>query len=83
MMDAPSQFFFGLERRNNQKKIIHCLRSDDGSSFTKAPEIHRYTTQFYKELFKTELVEDPELAPSFLSDLPHLEASSNSQLDAD
>ena len=45
-------------------------------------DIRRYATQFYKGLFNTELVEDPELDASFLSDLTHVEATTNSQLGA-
>ncbi|KAI3357334.1 hypothetical protein L3Q82_015491 [Scortum barcoo] len=29
-MDTPSGFFFGLERKNGQKKVIHALLSDTG-----------------------------------------------------
>ena len=83
LMDAPTQFFFGLERRTGQRKIIHCLRSEDGSSFTETTDIRRYATQFYKGLFNTELVEDPELDASFLSNLPQVEATTNSRLDAE
>ena len=71
-----------LECRNDQRKVIHCRCSEDGSPFTAATDIRRYATQFYKGLFNTELVEDPELDTSFLSDLPQVEASTNSQLDA-
>ena len=76
-------FFFCLKHRNGQRKIVHCLRSEDGSTFTETTDIRRYSTQFFKGLFHTELVEDPELDTSFLSDLPQGEASTNSQLDAE
>ncbi len=29
-MDAPSKFFFSLERKNGQRKSIQCLKSEDG-----------------------------------------------------
>ena len=29
-MDAPSHFFFGLERKSGQKRLMHSLRSDSG-----------------------------------------------------
>ncbi|KAI3369590.1 hypothetical protein L3Q82_024474, partial [Scortum barcoo] len=41
MLDSPSKFFFSLERRNGQRKVIHCLRSDNGSSLTETTEIRR------------------------------------------
>ena len=28
-MDAPSSFFFGLERKNRQRRVIHTLLSDN------------------------------------------------------
>ncbi|KAI3376925.1 hypothetical protein L3Q82_000023 [Scortum barcoo] len=34
-------FFFSLERRNGQRKVIHCLRSDNGSLLTETTEIRR------------------------------------------
>ncbi|KAI3376772.1 hypothetical protein L3Q82_000368 [Scortum barcoo] len=46
-------FFFSLERRNGQRKVIHCLRSDNGSLLTETTEIRRYATGFYRDLFKT------------------------------
>lgn len=33
-MDAPLQFFFSFERKNGQRKIIHSLRSENGSTIT-------------------------------------------------
>lgn len=49
-MDAPSQFF-SLERNNGQRKIIHYLLSENGSTIMETPEIRGYATVFYKELF--------------------------------
>ncbi|KAI3364563.1 hypothetical protein L3Q82_011349 [Scortum barcoo] len=83
MLDSPSKFFFSLESRNGQRKVIHCLRSDNGSSLTETTEIRRYATRFYRDLFKTELVEDPELDSTFLSGLPQVGDSSDSLLSAD
>ncbi|KAI3352308.1 hypothetical protein L3Q82_005171 [Scortum barcoo] len=83
MLDSPSKFFFSLESRNGQRKVIHCLHSDNGSSLTDATEIRRYATGFYRDLFKTESVEDPELDSTFLSDLPQVGDSSDSLLSAD
>ncbi|KAM3870144.1 dendritic cell-specific transmembrane protein-like [Diretmus argenteus] len=69
-MDAPSQFFFGLERKNGQRKIMHSLRTENGSTIVETPEIRRYATSFYRELYKEEYVEDIELAESFYAGLP-------------
>ncbi|XP_071373981.1 CD5 antigen-like [Centroberyx affinis] len=47
------------------------------------PEIRRYATFFYKELFKREYVEDLELAESFYAGLPQVDADTNAVLDAE
>lgn len=83
MMDAPSKFFFGLETKNGQRKIIHSLCAEDGSTLTETSDIRRYATRFYQNLFKTELVEDAELDSAFLSDLPKVGESFDSLLSAD
>ncbi|KAM3866139.1 E3 ubiquitin-protein ligase RNF220a [Diretmus argenteus] len=70
VMDAPSQFFFGLERQNGQRKIMHSLRTENGSTIVETPEIRRYVTSFSQELYKEEYVEDIELAESFYAGLP-------------
>ena len=80
-MDAPSQFFFGLERKNGQRKIIHSLRSADGGTITGTPEIRRYATSFYKDLFREEYVEDTESAAPFYDGLPQVGADNNTVLD--
>ena len=80
-MDAPSQYYFGLGRKNGQKKIIHSIRSEDGSAITGTLEIRRYATCFYRELYKKEYVEDLELAKSFCTGLPRVDADTNTVLD--
>uniref|UniRef100_A0AAV2L4H4 Uncharacterized protein n=1 Tax=Knipowitschia caucasica TaxID=637954 RepID=A0AAV2L4H4_KNICA len=37
-MDVPSQFFFSLEKKNRQKRIIQSLRSDSGRLITDSAE---------------------------------------------
>lgn len=38
-MDAPSKFFFNLEMKKGQSKIIHSLRSAAGQEFTEPADI--------------------------------------------
>ncbi|TWW59346.1 Transposon TX1 uncharacterized 149 kDa protein ORF 2 [Takifugu flavidus] len=83
MMDAPSKFFFSLEQKNGQKKVIHCLRADDSSDITNTARIRRHATCFYKELFKSYAVENPGLETEFLTDLSQVGESSNTLLSAD
>ncbi|KAG7480242.1 hypothetical protein JOB18_046484 [Solea senegalensis] len=40
-MDAPSSFFFGLEKKHGQKKVIHSLLSDTGQELTDPGQIRK------------------------------------------
>ena len=51
-MDAPSHYFFSLERQNGQRKIFHSLRTDTGATVSDPDGICRYAAGFYKELYK-------------------------------
>lgn len=61
MMDAPTKFFFSLESKNGQRKVIHSLRASDWSTITETSRIRKHATDFYRELFKSELVVDTKL----------------------
>ncbi len=69
-MDAPSHFFFGLERKNGQKRLMHSLRSSTGQLLKEPVEIRKCAAVFYEKLFKKEFQENPEVAQSFYRDLP-------------
>lgn len=55
-MDAPSKFFFNLERKNGQSRLIHALRSVTGQELTEPAQIRSCATRFYSELYKSELM---------------------------
>ena len=40
-MDAPSKFFFNLERKNGQSRFIHSLCSKDRQELTEPVEIRK------------------------------------------
>lgn len=46
-MDAPSSFFFGLEKRHCQRKLIHSLLSDMGQELTEPGQLWERATGFY------------------------------------
>ncbi|KAL0148760.1 hypothetical protein M9458_055938, partial [Cirrhinus mrigala] len=54
-MDAPSRFFFSLERKNGQSRAIHALRSESGRFLTDPAEIRKRAASFYENLYKNEL----------------------------
>lgn len=81
-MDAPSHFFFGLERRNGQRRLIHGLRSDGGQLLQEAADIRDCAAGFYQQLYRTEFLDQPEVALSFYKDLPQVSEDSNVDLEA-
>lgn len=80
-MDAPSHFFFGLERKNGQKRLMHSLRSSTGQLLQDSVEIRKSAVAFYEKLFKKELQENPEAAQSFYEGLPKVSEEANAELD--
>ena len=80
-MDAPSKFFFGLEQKNGQRRLIHALRSESGFLLTKTSDIRKRATEFYSKLFRKEYHEKQVLSDVFLKDLPKLSEDSAERLD--
>ncbi|KAI3368388.1 hypothetical protein L3Q82_008091 [Scortum barcoo] len=71
-MDTPSGFFFGLERKNGQKKVIHALLSDAGQELVEPGQIRRRAVEFYRSLYSSEYEEDNTLQEEFCSGLPQV-----------
>lgn len=80
-MDAPSKFFFSLEQKNGQKRLIQALRSESGSLLTETTDIRRRATAFYTDLYTSEFEEQQCLSDMFLNDLPNLKKDSADMLD--
>ena len=81
LMDTPSKFFFGLEKKNGQNKTIHTLRSAEGEEISENTEIRRRAVSFYKDLNKSEYVENIELYETFCGELPKIPKDINTGLD--
>lgn len=64
-MDVPSKFFFGLEKKNGQKRFFHSLRSESGIMLNDVNEIRKRISSFYKDLYKSELKEEQNISNSF------------------
>ena len=80
-MDAPSKFFFSLERKNGQSKLIHCLLSENGQELTEPAEIRKRAVGFYADLFKCELTDMEAVASTYYDDLPKVEDESATKLE--
>ncbi|KAJ3599519.1 hypothetical protein NHX12_033478 [Muraenolepis orangiensis] len=74
-MDAPSHYFFSLERRNGQRKIFHSLCTENGTTVYEHDEIRRYAAAFYKGLYASEVVSHTESAQPFFEGLPQVQAN--------
>ncbi|TWW54493.1 Transposon TX1 uncharacterized 149 kDa protein ORF 2 [Takifugu flavidus] len=80
-MDTPSTFFFGLERKRGQSRVIHSLLSEEGRELTEPEQIRRRAVDFYSSLFRSEYKENNELFEEYCSGLPQVPEEANGQLD--
>lgn len=54
-MDAPSGFFFNLERTVARRKLMACLWLPDGRMTTDSTEMRKHTVDFYTNVFDQEV----------------------------
>ncbi|KAJ3599439.1 hypothetical protein NHX12_033402 [Muraenolepis orangiensis] len=80
-MDAPTSFFFGLEKKNGQRRVIHLLLSGTGQEITEASQIRRRAVSFYSTLYTSEYEEGETLSEGFWNGLPQVSEEANSQLE--
>ncbi|KAK0141819.1 Transposon TX1 uncharacterized protein [Merluccius polli] len=78
-MDAPTSFFFGLEKKQNQSRSIHSLLSDDGQELTEPSQIRKRAVDFYSALYRSEYKEHEKYAV-FCDNLPQVSIRSNANL---
>ncbi|KAJ3593897.1 hypothetical protein NHX12_006230 [Muraenolepis orangiensis] len=80
-MDAPTSFFFGLEKNNGQRQVIHSLLSGTGQEITEPSQIRRRAVSFYSTLYTSEYEEGETLSKGFCNGLPKVSEEANSQLE--
>ncbi|KAJ4946299.1 hypothetical protein JOQ06_023967, partial [Pogonophryne albipinna] len=80
-MDAPTSFFFGLEKKNGQRRVIHSLLSDTGQEITEPSQIRRRAVSLYSTLYTSEYEEGETLSEGFCNELPQVSEETNSQLE--
>lgn len=51
-MDAPTNYFFNLERSVAQRKYMFYLKRSDGSLTSNPVEMRRMAVDFYAELYE-------------------------------
>ncbi|KAL7872661.1 hypothetical protein AOLI_G00117320 [Acnodon oligacanthus] len=80
-LDAPSTFFFNLERKNGQSRFIHSLCSEEGQEPTEPVDVRKQAVRFYSELHRSQYKENGELASSFYAGLPKVSEQLNAELE--
>lgn len=80
-MDAPTSFFFNLEKKSSQQKQIYHLQRLDGTITLDPVEIKKLAVNYYKNLYDAESC-DIESASDLLSDLPQVEEEGRKSLDS-
>ncbi len=80
-MDAPSKFFFSLEKKHGQSRYIHSLRSENGQELTKVSDIRKRAVQFYDKLYRSEYRKDEVLSAGFYEGLPNVLEDSKAELE--
>lgn len=80
-MDAPSKFFFSLEKKNGQSRYIHSLRSENGQELSKTSDIRKCAVQFYDKLYRSEYRKDDVLSAGFYEGLPNVLEDSKAELE--
>lgn len=70
-MDAPTSFFFSLEKKSGEKKTFKCLRLPDGRQTDDRQEIIQHALLYYQNLYSAEKC-DQAAMDWLLNDLPQL-----------
>ncbi|KAL7830100.1 hypothetical protein SRHO_G00312270 [Serrasalmus rhombeus] len=65
-LDAPSKFF-GLERKNVQRRFMHAVRSESGDLVSEPSEIRQQTVGFFSKLFESEQARSQDVEEMFFS----------------
>ncbi|KAJ4920723.1 hypothetical protein JOQ06_022553, partial [Pogonophryne albipinna] len=81
MMDSPTKYFFSLEKKNGQGRLIHALRSAGGQQLTGNSQIRQRAVDFYCDLFTSEYNEDDGGFNLFCRGLPTVSEETNKELD--
>ncbi|XP_075316041.1 A.superbus venom factor 1-like, partial [Odontesthes bonariensis] len=80
LMDAPTKFFFNLEKKNGQKKLMQSLQSEDGTLLHSQTDIRRRARAFFEDLYESEISYEQAPENVFLNNLPQMSSSANTIL---
>uniref|UniRef100_A0A3B3DKH2 Reverse transcriptase domain-containing protein n=1 Tax=Oryzias melastigma TaxID=30732 RepID=A0A3B3DKH2_ORYME len=80
-MDAPTAFFFGLEKTKKQSGTMTCLTLPDGRLTSDPEEMRQTALDYYSELFTVDYC-CPDTAAELLKNLPRLSAAERVTIDS-
>lgn len=80
LMDAPSKFFFNLEKKNGQRRLIHGLLSKNGNLLTSHGDVRKRAVEFYEELYRSEISYGEAPDSPFFTSLPKVSRQANQDL---
>uniref|UniRef100_A0AAV2JVY7 Reverse transcriptase domain-containing protein n=1 Tax=Knipowitschia caucasica TaxID=637954 RepID=A0AAV2JVY7_KNICA len=75
-------FFFSLEKKNGQRRIIQSLCSDSGRLITDSAEVRSFVAGFYEHLFSSELRPSSVMGGQFGDGVPQVSDEENNKLEA-
>lgn len=79
-MDAPTAFFFNLEKSSHDRQALVSVRKDDGTITTDPVEVRRLAVDFYSDLF-TARAPDQQCLDILFDVLPQLGEERQLELD--
>ncbi|KAI4891758.1 hypothetical protein NFI96_005206 [Prochilodus magdalenae] len=79
-MDAPSSFFFNLEKKCGEAKRMHALYMSNGRLSSDTGEVRDRAVEFYSDLYKAESCDDA-CVDTLMADLPKLTVGDVDSLD--
>lgn len=80
-MDAPTTYFFNLEKDSKEQSIMHCLTFPDGSKTSDPKKMRKIAVDFYSELFRAENC-DSQSTSELIEQLPTLNEKQRERLES-
>ena len=67
--EKPTKYFFNLEKRNFNRKVITEIKREDGKKVLEEHEILKEIESFYSKLYASQVVDNNEAFSDFTCDL--------------
>jgi len=80
-MDAPTAYFFNLEKVSKKQSVMHCLTSPDGSKTSDPKKMRKIAVDFYSDLFRADMC-DSQSTLDLLENLPTIGGEQRASLDS-